>query len=199
MAILNKYYLFCLIIIFSFETSFSQSGNNMKYDSIEVKNNDFKKTNSINEDKDIVIYSHESRLIGKDAVSFAFYSYSGHKITLKQYKGKILVLDFWESWCGKCISSFSDVNRIAIEYKDKGIEILGITTENRKNVSELIKSNKLIYSNIFADKNIINDYEVAARPTYIIVNAEGKIIFVSHGNLGLIERKLKQLTSSKTG
>jgi len=197
MLMLNKYYLFCFLLFFSFETSFSQNGNDMKYDASKVKNNDFK--NSDSENKNPVIYSHESQLIGKNAAPFTFYSYSGQKISLKQYKDKILVLDFWESWCGKCISSFPDMNRIAEEYKDKGIEILGITTENRKRVKKLIESNKLIYTNIYADKNIISDYEVSARPAYIIVDEEGKIIFVSHGNLVLIEKKLKQLTRLKTG
>lgn len=192
-----KNYLFYFLIIFSFVTSFAQNRNEVEYDSIKVKNSGFRNTYS--ENKDQVIFSHESRLIGKNAVSFSFYSYSGHKISLNQYKDKVLVLDFWESWCGKCISSFSDMNRIAKEYKDKGIEILGITTENRKRNEKLIKSNKLNYPNIFAAKKILSDYEVSSRPTYIIIDVEGKIIFVSHGNLELIEKKLKQITSSRNG
>ncbi len=197
---LNRYFLYCLFIIAPFESSFSQNERTVRYDSIEVKDNNFGKINTGKYEKlkkeKIIIYSHESRLIGKDAVSFTFSSYDGQKISLNQYKGKILVLDFWESWCAKCIHSFPDVNRIAMEYKPKGIEILGITTGNKKAVKKLIKSNKLIYTNIFADKTITNDYEVSARPTYVIVNEEGKIIFVSHGNLSLIEKKLKQITGS---
>ncbi len=197
MTILNKYYLFYLLIIFSSEISLSQTGVGRKYDSIKVNDNNFSKTNS--ENKNLVVNSHESKLIGKNAASFTYYSSDGQKISLKQYSDKILVLDFWESWCGKCISSFKDINRIAIEYKDKGIEILGITTENRKKVKNLIESYKLVYPNIYADKKIIRDYEVSSRPTYIIINEEGRIIFVSYGNLGVVEKKLKQLTGSKTG
>ena len=71
--------------------------------------------------------------------------------------------------------------------------MIGIVTENKKQIKKLIKANNLIYSNIYADKHILNDYHVSARPTYILIDQNGKIAMVSAGDLEKIENKIKYL------
>ncbi|NWF88492.1 MAG: TlpA family protein disulfide reductase [Ignavibacteriaceae bacterium] len=140
---------------------------------------------------------HEEPLIGTDAPPFTYHSYEGKEVTLNQYKGKLLLLDFWETWCGKCVSSFQDINKLAKEYKNRGLEVIGITTENRTKANRLIKSNKLVYTNIFADTKVLKNYQVSSRPTYILINEEGEIIFISYGNLKMVENELKRILNKK--
>jgi len=134
-----------------------------------------------------------SDLYGEEAPDFEYTSFDGEKVSLSRMKGKIILLDFWESWCGYCILVLPKINELLKEYKNKGLIIIGITTENREQIEKLIKSNQLNYINIFADKSILKKYKVTARPTYYLIDKNGIIIKTSYGNLKKIESVIKTL------
>lgn len=134
-----------------------------------------------------------SDLDGEEAPDFEYTSFDGEKVSLSRMKGKIILLDFWESWCGYCILVLPKINELLKEYKNKGFIIIGITTENREQIEKLIKSNQLNYINIFADKSILKKYKVTARPTYYLIDKNGIIIKTSYGDLKKIESAVKTL------
>lgn len=134
-----------------------------------------------------------SDLDGEEAPDFEYTSFDGEKVSLSRMKGKIILLDFWESWCGYCILVLPKINELLKEYKNKGLIIIGITTENREQIEKLIKSNQLNYINIFADKSILKKYKVTARPTYYLIDKNGIIIKTSYGDLKKIESAVKTL------
>jgi thiol-disulfide isomerase/thioredoxin len=135
-----------------------------------------------------------SDLDGKEAPDFEYTSFDGEKVRLSRMRGKIILLDFWESWCGYCLLALPKLNELLQEYKNKGLIIVGITTENREQIEKLIKFNHLNYINIFADKTILKDYKVTARPTYYLINKNGIIIKTSYGDLEKIEAAIKAIT-----
>jgi peroxiredoxin len=143
------------------------------------------------------IYDKDRRksfhIIGKNAPKFNFKSYNGHSITLGQYKGKIVVLEFRENWCSHCLLSFPEMNEFQKKYEKEEVKLIGITTDNEDEVKKLINYNKLNYTNIFASKNILKEYEITAWPTFILINKEGKIIFADEGYLNKIKEKINQL------
>lgn len=132
-------------------------------------------------------------LIGKAAPNFNFTSFSGIQLSLDQFKGKLILLDFWESWCGYCMLAMPKLNKLQRNYGESELKVIGIVTENKQQIEKLIKANNLIYSNIYADKDILNAYQVSARPTYILIDQNGKIATVSTGDLEKIENKIKDL------
>jgi peroxiredoxin len=134
-----------------------------------------------------------SDLDGEEAPDFEYTSFDGEKVSLSRMKGEIILLDFWESWCGYCILVLPKINELLKEYKNKGLIIIGITTENREQIEKLIKSNQLNYINIFADKSILKKYKVTARPTYYLIDKNGIIIKTSYGDLKKIESAVKTL------
>ena len=134
-----------------------------------------------------------SDLDGEEAPDFEYTSFDGEKVSLSRMKGKIILLDFWESWCGYCILVLPKINELLKEYKNKGFIIIGITTENREQIEKLIKSNQLNYINIFADKSILKKYKVTARPTYYLIDKNGIIIKTIYGDLKKIESAVKTL------
>ena len=136
--------------------------------------------------------SHEyiSPLVGKTAPAFSYASYGGNIITLDQFKGKFVLLDFWETWCGYCLAALPEINKFYEEYKKKGLEVIGVTTENKNKIEELIKLNNLNYPNVFADKKILENYFIAGRPVYVLIDKSGKVLSVTSGDLDSIKRIL---------
>lgn len=132
-------------------------------------------------------------LIGNKAPDFEHLSFAGQNISPKQFLGKIILLDFWETWCGYCILVMPRLNELYKKYGDDDFILIGITTENRDQVERLIRNNNLEYSNIFADPSILFDYKVVGRPVYVLINRFGYIDKITAGNLKEIEVRIDEL------
>jgi len=103
------------------------------------------------------------------------------------------VLDFWESWCGWCLVAFPELKDLQKRYRNEGVVVVGVTTENREPVKKLIESNELNYTNIFADEDILEDYDVSGRPKYVLIDRKGTVVEARTGDLGAIKSKLQDI------
>ncbi|MDX2190244.1 MAG: TlpA disulfide reductase family protein [Bacteroidota bacterium] len=104
-----------------------------------------------------------------------------------------LLLDFWEVWCGPCITAFPKVNNLKEKYKSKNLEIFGVTTGLKSKVQKIIDDGKIKYRNRIVDKSVHNELEVRGFPTYILVSPDGKIIEYSEGDIDPIEASLTKI------
>lgn len=120
---------------------------------------------------------------GNPAPDFTLVDTNGDKISLSQFKGRYVVLDFWGTWCGWCIKGIPEMKKMYDRYRDK-IEIIGIACHDtpeawRKAVAEY----GMEWTNLINDDD--NDisvlYAVEGYPTKIIVDPEGKIHSVTVG------------------
>ena len=131
----------------------------------------------------------QDAFVGKEAPGFSYPSLEGSKVTLSDFRGKYVLLDFWESWCGACILSMPEVEKLHEQYSSKGLVVLGITTENKKKVGEIMRANKLGYTVLAADPDILALYKVNGRPNYFLIDSNG--IMLEHslgGDHAKIER-----------
>ena len=69
---------------------------------------------------------------GAVAPDFTTLDVAGKEVRLSDFKGKILVLDFWATWCGPCIASFPHTQEVAAKYKDQGVIVLAAGTSDTK-------------------------------------------------------------------
>ncbi len=115
-------------------------------------------------------------LTGKKAPDFTYVSYDGKNINLASLKGKYVLLDFWESWCGYCILALPKIKKVYADFHSKGLEVVGVTTENFSKMEKLIAANELPYPNLKADDRILKKYDINARPNYVLIDKEGKIL-----------------------
>ncbi|MFD2941392.1 TlpA disulfide reductase family protein [Flavobacterium notoginsengisoli] len=139
---------------------------------------------------------------GKTPTDFALKNIEGKEVKLSDYRGKIVVLDFWATWCGPCKASFPKMQELVNKYKDKDVTFLFINTwENKKddevlkNVKDYLTEKKYTFNVVFDSKSeVVTNYKIQGIPTSILIGKDGNILFAGHSNsnLGeLIDAQLK--------
>ena len=138
--------------------------------------------------------------IGAEAPLFAGDSPEGESISLESLRGKIVLIDFWASWCGPCRKENPNVVRVYNQYKDQGFEILGVSLDKTKaRWVQAIAADKLTWLHISDLKGwrsaFAKQYGVSSIPQTVLVDAEGKIMARNLRGKAL-EQKLKEVFSS---
>ena len=111
------------------------------------------------------------------AIGFTLETVDGRKVSLADLKGKIVMINFWATWCGPCIKELPEVKRLYEKYKDKGFEILAISGDvkaDRQAVINFAKKREMSFPVLF-DEGVMKQYSVSAIPTNIIVDREGRV------------------------
>ncbi len=146
---------------------------------------------------------------GDVAPDFSQEDIDGNVLSLNQFKGKIVLLDFGAGWCVPCKKEIPEVKRIYDKYHSKGLEIIGVSFDkDRTSWKENIKNEKLnwnhIYeglSNLGKEGSINKSYYVKPIPAYILIDEKGIIIDRYRGadkedkSLNDLEEKLNSLFS----
>lgn len=121
-----------------------------------------------------------------DAPDFTFKNVDGHPVSLSDFKGKWVVIDFWGTWCPWCIKGFPELKAAYEELKPK-LEILGVAC-NEKNYEVWEKGLKKyelpwvnVYNPVKGGGQVLEDYAVQGFPTKVIVTPEGKIANITVG------------------
>jgi thiol-disulfide isomerase/thioredoxin len=102
----------------------------------------------------------------------------GTKITLSQFKGKVVFLNFWATWCGPCRSEMPSMEAVYQKLKNRGFEILAVNLGEKKGeVSSFMNEYKLNFPAVLDEKQINGYYyNVQAIPTTFIIDKRGLII-----------------------
>jgi thiol-disulfide isomerase/thioredoxin len=103
--------------------------------------------------------------------------FEGRAISSDQFKGNVLVLDFWATWCGPCITEIPEFNRLQEKYAGKGVKVIGVTLASgeAKEVKPFISRNKMKYTVLMGDDNQAYDFNLVGFPTTYLVTKDMKI------------------------
>lgn len=114
---------------------------------------------------------------GQTAPDFTLKAIDGTEYTLSALRGKVVLIDFWATWCPPCREELPMIEQLHKEYKDKGLVVLGINDEDKATVSQFVKENKLTFPTLMDEgMNVARAYKVVAIPRVILINKEGKIV-----------------------
>jgi len=113
------------------------------------------------------------------APMFELQSINGNTVKLSDYKGKVVLIDFWATWCPPCRKSIPDLISLKNKYKDKGFEVIGISLDQQntiKDVAPFAKDYQINYPVVFADQNVWEAYgQIQSIPTSFLINKKGEI------------------------
>jgi peroxiredoxin len=137
------------------------------------------------------------------APDFTLKTLDGQEITLSKLRGKMVLLDFWATWCGPCRESIPHFVQIYKTYRENGFEMIGLSVDKGDDgvVRRFIESMEIPYPIVIAPEEVVRNYKVTAIPTTFLIDKEGKIRERIMGFNSAIAQemtaKLRDLTSEK--
>lgn len=123
-------------------------------------------------------------LTGKVAADFKLNSVDGKEYSLQSLHGKVVLLDFWATWCVPCRNDMPALQKVYQDFRDKGLVMLGMDVgEDQNTVDKFLLGTKLSYPIVLAgDADVVQDYKVTAFPTVVLIDSEGKIAMYHVGS-----------------
>lgn len=115
-------------------------------------------------------------------LDFTMKDVEGKDVSLQSYKGKVILLDFWATWCGPCVAGLPKVAEVAAKLKDQGVVFVAVNLgENQKTVEAFLAKKELAITVALADQKVGTRFGVNGIPHSVIVGKDGVVRTVHVG------------------
>ncbi|NWJ53090.1 MAG: TlpA family protein disulfide reductase [Bacteroidetes bacterium] len=124
--------------------------------------------------------------INQSAPDFTTTDISGRKFSLKQLRGKYVLLNLWATWCGPCVAELPLIKKLRDDFPADQLKIISISVDNTKaDLEKGIKKYGLNWTHVFKDMSLINKYHISSVvPLTFLIDKEGKLVYTRIGSLG---------------
>jgi len=123
---------------------------------------------------------NEGPAIGGTAPDFTLSDIRGNTVSLSEHRGKVVLVEFWATWCAPCRESIPLVNNIFERYRDRGLVVLGISIDKgantRSEVDAFIKARHITYPVLLAEHSVEQAYGVRGVPMGYLINKDGVVV-----------------------
>jgi peroxiredoxin len=122
----------------------------------------------------------------KSAADFSLQDSAGKTIKLADYKGKVVLLDFWATWCGGCKTEIPWYVEFQSKYRTDGLVAIGVSMDDGWNiVRPFLAQHEINYPIILGDDNIIKAYKITNMPVTLLIDRDGK---VADWHVGMVDK-----------
>jgi peroxiredoxin len=123
----------------------------------------------------------------KSAPGFTLDDAKGAAVKLSDYKGRVVLLDFWATWCGGCKVEIPWYMEFENKYKDNGLAVIGVSMDEDgwKSVKPFLEKTKLNYPVVIGNEGLAKQYGLEAMPMTLLIDQNGQIA-ASH--VGLVDK-----------
>ena len=137
-------------------------------------------------------YTADTSRAGELVSDFSLPSLSGHEQKLSDFKGKLILLNFWASWCPPCREEIPDFIKVQNKYKNKNFTILGVSIENKAPTEAFAKKVGINFPALYSEESIDigKKYGLIGIPYSILLDQEQKIIAIYPSYQTLDESRL---------
>jgi thiol-disulfide isomerase/thioredoxin len=121
----------------------------------------------------------------------------GAKVTLADLRGKVVLIDFWATWCGPCVAAIPHVKELYQKFQDKGLVVVGHTDGSSTNLEQFIKDKQIPYI-ISLGSDLGRAYGVTGIPHVFLIDVDGTIAWEGHpmrleeGTIAALLKHVKQ-------
>ncbi|MDQ6747988.1 MAG: TlpA family protein disulfide reductase [Candidatus Dormibacteraeota bacterium] len=124
--------------------------------------------------------------VGQPAPDFTGSDLDGKSISLRDFRGHPVLLNFWASWCGPCRAEQPGLNAIREEYQAKGLRIVGVTVRDNLNQARIYRQEFHVeYPSLFDQAARLGyAYQVDAPPSSVLIDAGGVVRYKETGGVG---------------
>jgi len=124
-----------------------------------------------------------SDLAGQVAPDFALKSATGENLRLSEYRGDVVMINFWATWCGPCRQEMPLLNELFDRYERVGFNLLGVNIDDdSRRAMQMVEDLGVSFPVLFDEtKEVSKLYQVEAMPVTVIVDREGVVRYVHHG------------------
>ncbi|MBI5641535.1 MAG: TlpA family protein disulfide reductase [Nitrospirae bacterium] len=134
------------------------------------------------------------RLDKTPAPDFSLKDLNGKSVSLSSFKGKVVLLNFWATWCPSCKAEMPSLNSLYNEMKPRGLEIVAVSTDKSLNDVKGYLSKKGLDFLVLMDesRSVTKQYKVFSLPTTFLIDKNGIIVEKFYGDYDWTEQEIKQ-------
>jgi peroxiredoxin len=124
-----------------------------------------------------------SGMEGQQAPDFALKSSTGENLRLSEFRGDVVMINFWATWCGPCRQEMPLLDELYQRYERVGFNLLGVNIDDdSRRAMQMIEDLGVSFPVLFdAQKEVSKLYNVEAMPVTVLVDREGNVRYVHHG------------------
>jgi cytochrome c biogenesis protein CcmG/thiol:disulfide interchange protein DsbE len=130
------------------------------------------------------------------APAFTLADLNGHPVSLSDFRGKVVVLDFWATWCPPCKREIPDFIELQSQYGSKGLQVIGIGLDEPEKLKAFASTNGMNYTVLLGTDDTALKYGgISGIPTTFIIDRSGKIVdrFEGFRPKGVFESEIRRL------